>query len=101
MQNDSLCKWCSKPIRWVNIESTRRAIDYAPSPKGTIVVIGTDTAMICPSTHRAASAYRLYELHADTCEKSEEKRAFDRRQMSDRRARKIREGFSIVRNKDE
>jgi hypothetical protein len=84
---DSTCKYCRAPIRWVELGQSIRALDFEPITEGTIIVIGSETAMQCPKDKRAAAAGRLYGLHSETCLKREDVAAFRQRQADDRAER--------------
>jgi hypothetical protein len=89
---DSRCKFCGEPIRWVDDDGRRLALDIVPIPEGSYRVVGAETARRIKKADRANFA-KLYRPHKETCAKAEDAKAFFERQRADRLAQQNRTTF--------
>lgn len=83
---DGRCKYCGQPIRWVDDNGHRLALNVAPvAHGGAYVVVGAETSRRIPKAQRAAYG-KLYEPHntKKNCTGWENAQAMKRRQAEDR-----------------
>lgn len=88
---DGRCKYCGQPIRWVDDNGHRLALNVAPVANGgAYVVVGAETSRRIPKAQRAAYG-KLYEPHntKKACPKWEDAQAMKHRQANDRTRARI------------
>jgi hypothetical protein len=85
---DSTCKFCGDPIRWVDDDGNRLALNVSPVEGGSYRVVGAETARKVKKQLRSQFP-RLYVPHKETCTRWEDVKAFAARQRADRAERTL------------
>jgi len=83
------CKYCGRPVRWVDHAGHRLALEPAPVDEGgTFAVIGAESAIRIRKAQRAQYG-RLYEEHntRKNCPQWERAQAMKAREAAARKAR--------------